>query len=118
MKGLRELTDEYFISDQATPDHATPQASPKVERLAHSGLYINPSDALKYLSNQLSWVSSNKGSTENSPLEEKPGPTQGEEPAGKKNQETSEASGQEGRNGSSPTSQDVVSSSQITFMAM
>ena len=30
--------------------------SPQVERLTQSGLYINPSDALKYLSNQLSWV--------------------------------------------------------------
>ena len=29
----------------------------KVERLAQSGMYINPSDAIKYLSDQLSWVS-------------------------------------------------------------
>ena len=34
----------------------------RAERLALSGLYLNSSDALKYLTDQLSWVGLSKGS--------------------------------------------------------
>lgn len=46
-------------SDQDQQDSAisSQTSSPKqVERLAQSGMYINPTDALKYLSQQLSWM--------------------------------------------------------------
>ena len=36
--------------------HDDEDDQPNVERLAKSGMYINPSDAFKYLSNQLSWI--------------------------------------------------------------
>ena len=45
----RHETDKELLQDDE-------KDQPNVERLAKSGMYINPSDAFKYLSNQLSWI--------------------------------------------------------------
>ena len=45
----RHETDKELLHDDDIDQ-------PNVERLAKSGMYINPSDAFKYLSNQLSWI--------------------------------------------------------------
>ena len=42
-----KIADESFDSNDSNQ---------KIERLAKSGLYINPSDAFKFLSQQLSWI--------------------------------------------------------------
>ncbi len=61
---LRKRGNSSDCSDQAN-------TQPKiVERLAHSGLYINPSDALKYLSDQLSWVGKTKTTVTTTPVDE------------------------------------------------
>ena len=46
------------LNDEADGEYATSGQDKNVERLAKSGIYMNPQDAFKFLSDQLSWIGS------------------------------------------------------------
>ena len=55
--------------DEVDGEEVTNSQDKNVERLARSGMYMNPQDALKFLSDQLSWIGSGIGAVNEVPEE-------------------------------------------------
>ena len=55
---LRHKKQPLESNDEADGEDVNSDQDKNVERLARSGIYMNPQDALKFLSNQLSWIGS------------------------------------------------------------
>jgi hypothetical protein len=55
--------------DEVDGEEITNSQDKNVERLARSGIYMNPQDALKFLSDQLSWIGSGIGAASEEPEE-------------------------------------------------
>ncbi len=55
----KEKEEQVELRKKSDHEDRDKRSSESVERLSHTGMYINPTDAIKYLSDQLSWMGKN-----------------------------------------------------------